>query len=98
MPSGASSEPGGSSWPRWQAPRSASAREREDEGARAHTLRAGLATREMIGRAEGILMERERINSDEAFDILRRSSQLQNVKLREVARRLIETGERPPTA
>ena len=54
-------------------------------------------TRQLIGQAEGILIERERISSDDAFDILRRASQHLNVKLREIARSLVETGERPDT-
>jgi AmiR/NasT family two-component response regulator len=51
----------------------------------------------MIGQAQGILMERERITSDQAFDILRRASQHLNVKLRDVAQALVDTGERPET-
>jgi hypothetical protein len=74
-----------------------SALNHEDEARRADNLRTALATREMIGQAQGILMERERLTSDEAFDILRRASQHLNLKLREVARDLVETGERPDT-
>jgi AmiR/NasT family two-component response regulator len=51
----------------------------------------------MIGQAQGILMERERVTADQAFDILRRASQDLNVRLNEVARTLIATGERPET-
>ncbi len=40
-------------------------------------------------------MERERITGDQAFDVLRRASQHLNIKIREVARTLIETGETP---
>jgi AmiR/NasT family two-component response regulator len=69
----------------------------EDEERKSGNLHAALTTREIIGQAQGILMERERITSDEAFDILRRASQHLNVKLREVARVLVETGERPET-
>lgn len=58
-------------------------------------LRAALRSRELIGQAQGILMERERITSDQAFALLRASSQHLNVKLREVARELVETGETP---
>jgi GAF domain-containing protein len=54
-----------------------------------------LRTRELIGQAQGILMERERITSDQAFDVLRRASQHMNIKLREVAATLVETGETP---
>ena len=38
-------------------------------------------------------MERLKITPDNAFDVLRRSSQSLNLKLREVARALTETGE-----
>lgn len=69
----------------------------EDEDRRADNLHQALVTRELIGRAEGILMERERITSTQAFDILRRASQHLNVKLKEVAEELVETGERPRT-
>lgn len=57
----------------------------------------GMGTREIIGQAQGILMERERITAEQAFDVLRRASQHLNVKLREVATRLVETGESPET-
>jgi len=63
----------------------------------ADSIIAALATRELIGQAQGILMERDRITADQAFDLLRRASQHLNVKLREVARRLVETGEQPDT-
>lgn len=73
------------------------AKDHEDEERRAASLHAALATREMIGQAQGILMERERITGDQAFDLLRQASQHLNIKLREVAETLIETGERPET-
>lgn len=69
----------------------------EDEDRRADNLNQALATRELIGQAQGILMERERITSDQAFDILRRASQHLNIRLREVAQDLVDTGDRPPT-
>jgi hypothetical protein len=75
----------------------AAARGRDEEERRAENLQAALLTRQLIGQAEGILMERERISSDDAFDILRRASQHLNVKLREIAQTLVETGERPDT-
>jgi hypothetical protein len=59
-------------------------------------LRGALASREVIGQAEGILIERERITADQAFTVLRRASQHLNVKLREVAQYLVDTGEVPP--
>ncbi|MHB1717155.1 MAG: ANTAR domain-containing protein [Acidimicrobiales bacterium] len=74
-----------------------SARSHEDEERQTEHLRAALETRELIGQAQGILMERERITANQAFDILRRASQHLNRKLREVAQDLVETGERPDT-
>jgi GAF domain-containing protein len=74
-----------------------SAQNHEDEERRAINLHAALDTREVIGQAQGILMERERISADQAFDILRRASQHLNLKLREVAQALVDTGERPDT-
>ena len=73
------------------------AHSQEQEGMGVEDFRAALGTREMIGQAEGILMERERITADHAFDILRRASQHLNIKLREVAQNLVDTGEIPDT-
>ena len=69
----------------------------EDEELRAQNLNAALATREVIGQAQGILMERERISAAQAFDILRRASQHLNRKLRDVAQDFVDTGARPET-
>lgn len=73
-----------------------SAQSREDEERQADNLRAALVTREVIGQAQGILMERERITPDQAFDVLRRASQRLNRKLHEIAQSLVDTGEQPP--
>jgi GAF domain-containing protein len=67
----------------------------EDEERRADNLRAALASREIIGEAQGILMERERMTADQAFAVLRRASQHLNIKVREVAQNLVDTGEDP---
>ncbi len=56
-------------------------------------LQQALLSRDVIGQAKGILMERLKVTPEDAFDLLRRASQLLNVKLREVARRVAETGE-----
>jgi GAF domain-containing protein len=73
------------------------AQARDQDVRQAENLRHALVTRELVGQAQGILMERERITAEQAFDILRRASQHLNVKLREVAQDLIDTGERPET-
>lgn len=53
-------------------------------------LRKALETRDVIGQAKGILMNRRGINADEAFDLLRRTSQDLNIKLAELARTLAD--------
>lgn len=58
-------------------------------------LRAVIASRDVVGQAQGILMERERITAHEAFEVLRHASQDLNVKLRDVAQHLVDTGEDP---
>jgi hypothetical protein len=73
------------------------AQEHETEMRVASNLNSALVTREIIGEAKGILMERERITSDQAFDVLRRASQHLNLKLRDIAQSLVDTGERPDT-
>ena len=53
-------------------------------------LRQALNSRDVIGQAKGILMERRGISADEAFDALRRASQSLNVKLTQVAQTLVD--------
>lgn len=56
-------------------------------------LQEALRSREVIGQAIGIMIEREGLDAAEAFDFLRRASQNSDMKLREIARRII--GSRP---
>jgi len=53
-------------------------------------FRTALDSRDVIGQAKGILMERRGLPADEAFDVLRRASQDLNLKLRDVAATLVE--------
>jgi len=64
---------------------------RQDEA----NLERAVESHRLVGQAMGILIERHRIVSEEAFDVLRRASQDHNVKLREIAQRVIETGAEP---
>ncbi|MGY4769814.1 ANTAR domain-containing protein (plasmid) [Kribbella sp. CWNU-51] len=59
-----------------------------------HNLREAVRTRGTIGTAVGIVMERYHLRDDRAFAFLTRLSQDGNVKLREVAERLIATTHR----
>lgn len=59
------------------------AREREN-------LNEALQTRQLIGQAVGILMERFEMSEDRAFSFLVRASSHGNVKLREVAQELVD--------
>jgi GAF domain-containing protein len=51
----------------------------------AEQLRKAIDSRDVIGQAKGILMDRRGITADEAFELLRRMSQDLNVKLAELA-------------
>lgn len=62
---------------------------------RAADLDRAVASRDVIGTAKGILMERFGIGDDEAFQRLVRSSQDTNIKLVEVARWLVDE-QSPP--
>ena len=55
-------------------------------------LGRALASRDLIGQAKGVLMERYEITADQAFALLARASQDTNRKLTEVAEHLTHTG------
>jgi len=61
----------------------------------ASTLAQAVAARTLIGQAQGLLMERFAIDADQAFAVLRRYSQDNNVKLRIVADELVSTRRLP---
>ncbi|MFH8463061.1 GAF and ANTAR domain-containing protein [Streptomyces sp. NPDC017991] len=64
--------------------------------ARTHQqLSHAMETRHEIGEAMGILMERYGLTEDTAFKVLKKTSQDRNVKLREIARQICRTGEKP---
>jgi GAF domain-containing protein len=55
-------------------------------------LRTAISSRDLIGQAEGILMERYKIGAQEAFRRLVLASQATNIKLIDVADHLTRTG------
>jgi GAF domain-containing protein len=65
------------------------------EAQRADQMHDALGNRDIIGQAKGILMERHRITADAAFGVLSRVSQAENMKLAEIARHFVETGQLP---
>jgi GAF domain-containing protein len=65
------------------------------EAQHADQLLDALGSRDVIGQAKGILMERHGVTADAAFGVLSRISQAENIKLAEIARRLVETGTLP---
>lgn len=56
-----------------------------------------LASRDLIGQAKGILMKRDGVTAEQAFELLREASQHLNMKVRDVAERVTYTGDLPPS-
>jgi GAF domain-containing protein len=60
------------------------------------TLHLALKSRDIIGQAMGILMERHHITDKEAFRRLSEASQGLNIRLKDVADHVVTTGEDAP--
>ena len=58
-------------------------------------LENALASRGVIEQAKGILMAAQRCSAEEAFDLLRRASQRENRKLRDIATHMVERVQLP---
>lgn len=69
-----------------------------DEARRLSTLSQAVEARHRIGQAQGILMERLGLDAEQAFAVLRRYSQDNNVKVRRVAEEIITTRALPDSA
>lgn len=67
----------------------------EEERTKLQKLQSALGSRDIIGQAKGVLMHRDRITADQAFRELRLASQTLNIKLRDIAQRVVDTGEIP---
>lgn len=58
-------------------------------------LKQALTTRHRIGVAQGILMQRYGLDLERSLEVLMRYSQQTNIKLRDIAERMIDTGAIP---
>jgi transcriptional regulator with GAF, ATPase, and Fis domain len=58
---------------------------------REEQFRSALASRDIIGQAKGMLMERFKIDAVQAFELLKRLSQNSNTPVATVARQLVES-------
>lgn len=54
-------------------------------------LQTDLLSRDQIGQAKGVILERFDVDNDRAFEMLKSLRQESNTKLTEVARRVIDT-------
>jgi GAF domain-containing protein len=61
-------------------------------------LQLAVQSRHLIGVAQGILMQHYGLDLEQAFEVLRRYSSHKNVKLREVAEQIVESGDLPDRA
>jgi GAF domain-containing protein len=62
---------------------------------REEQFKRALASRDTIGQAKGMIMERYRVNAIQAFEVLRKLSQDSNVPLIQVATELIANAQSP---
>jgi AmiR/NasT family two-component response regulator len=58
-------------------------------------MRSAMTSREVIGQAQGILMERFRFTGAQAFQVLARASSHTNRKVADIAEELTTTGDLP---
>jgi PAS domain S-box-containing protein len=63
-----------------------------------HQLEQAIESHRLIGHAVGVLIERHRVTAKQAFEMLRQASLHRNIKLREIAARVVESGQDPDSA
>jgi PAS domain S-box-containing protein len=71
---------------------------RQDRETKEAQLRQAIESHRVIGHAVGVLIERHRITAVQGFETLRQHSLNRNIKLRELAQRVVETGLDPGEA
>ena len=64
---------------------------------RSEQFKAALSSRDIIGQAKGMIMERYKIDEHQAFGLLKRLSQDHNIPLADIARQLVaaESPDKP---
>ena len=60
-----------------------------------YAVAQSIDARKRVGLAQGMLMERFGLSAEQSFEVLRRYSQQHRLKLNDVARELVATGELP---
>jgi transcriptional regulator with GAF, ATPase, and Fis domain len=53
-------------------------------------FQSALASRDIIGQAKGMIMERYTLDAGQAFELLRKLSQNENIRIADIARKLVE--------
>ena len=70
------------------------AAQRAEHEQRVHHLEAALRSRPVIDQTMGVLMAQAHVTAEEAFEILRRPSQLSTISLREIAATVVADATR----
>lgn len=60
------------------------------------SLEDQLETRRVVERAKGMLMDEQRLKESEAFSWIQKTAMRERLPMKEIARRVIESGLRPP--
>ncbi|EWT01244.1 hypothetical protein N865_05535 [Intrasporangium oryzae NRRL B-24470] len=68
---------------------------RQDRAQQEQHFQRAVESHRLIGHAVGILIERHKVTAAQGFEMLRQASLNRNIKLRELATRVIETGMEP---
>jgi len=71
---------------------------RRDRSHKEQQLEQAIESHRLIGHAVGVLIERHKITAKQGFEMLRQASLNRNIKLREIATRVVESGQDPDSA
>jgi CheY-like chemotaxis protein len=69
--------------------------DRENRETKERQLQQAIESHRFIGQAVGVLIERHKVTAVQGFEMLRQASLQRNIKLREIATRVVESGEEP---